>query len=566
MRNQIDFSLSPDDLFLNPAKDPGFFFLSKPEFWWRPHPASCIEGFAASADDATNARIDALVRQFKRHRSLETVARVNVVPVLLRNARFAKSYATVEGKCVLNGAAGARLLNRYGWTLQEKGADPEAVLSGYFARCQSVNEMADLPVAPLPETIDFAIECRNTFNYFHFMTETLCQLCVLDGLRFRGRIFIHFPNHESKTRAFTQGLIAALFPEFAGRVIFERAPKEYPQVLSAYSCAAAFHQMPPSVIGAFGEVVADGDRPARSVLAMNSFDTSLLSLRNRALAAIEGKDFSHLPRKFYITRAPGQSRERRLKGEESLIELLTAFGFATLAFEDLAPLEQIALMARAEVMVSSHGAGFANMLFANPDATIVEIGTLQTAQLRWGDFWPIAHAAGCRYITFFADHDHPNPQTVPDFQTDGIVPVHLSDRGLGRIMAYVATVCGHIPTFAKAADVVRLGGQLLRSGHLTAAQALADRHASLDPDNADLCLFRADLHKAMGEWGNELLSLHNAWRADSTRWQTLVQILWCARKLEKPDVQTWAVRLLQADFPARIADLARGRDWVQQLL
>ena len=97
-------------------------------------------------------------------------------------------------------------------------------------------------------------------------------------------------------------------------------------------------------------------------------------------------------------------------------------------------------------------------------------------------------------------------------------------------------------------------------------EAVLQRHPDLQDANADLWLIRADLHKRREEWGSELIALHAAWQADPTRWQTLVQILWCARKVEKPEVQVWAIRLLQSDYPDRIAELAKGRDWVRQLL
>lgn len=557
---------------MNPARDPGVGFVVPPAFWWRLRDRGVIEAFAASSDEAMNARIETHLRQVKRHRGFDRVAEVNVVPVVLEDAAFRKSHATVGGKALLNGAAGARLLNRFGW--DRPGEDAEAALGRYFAGCQVANAGATLPLAVLPKGVDFAIECRNTFNYFHFLTETLSQLCVLDGLDFTGRVFIHFPNAPEKTRTFVRGFIDALFPELAGRVVLERAPKDYARVLSAYSFQWTYFQMPPSVIGSL-DGLAQSDlswhghratRSTRAVLAMNTVESTLLALRARALRAIAGRDVSHLPKRVYIRRAPGQARDRQMQGEAALVELLEAFGFTALAFEDLTPLDQIALMAGAEVMVSAHGAGFANMLFANPQCTVIEIGTLQTAQIRWGDFWPVAHASGCRYVSFIADHHTETPLDVPDFASAGIVPARLGKKGLGRVMAFVAALCGHTPRLTRAEDVARLAGQLLRAGQTDRAEALLDQHGDLRSGDVALCLAQADLHKARAEWSAELIALHAAWAADPTRWQTLAQVLWCARRMGKIPVQVWAIRLLQSDFPDRIAELAKDRDWVQQLL
>ena len=571
VRNQVDDATEPEALFANPARDAGVGFVTPPAFWWRLRAATVIEGVAASASDAMNARIEAHLRQVKRHRTFAQVAEFNVVPVVLSDAAFRKSHAMVGGKCLLNGAAGVRLLNQFSYDRKDTA---EAALAQYFAGCRVANEGACLPLVAVPKDVDFAVECRNTFNYFHFLTETLPQLCVLDGLNFQGRVFVHFPNHPDKTRAFVRGFVEALFPELAGRLVLERAPKDYDRVLSAFSFQWTYFQMPPSVIGSLdGLAPSDlswqghgGSRTTRAMLAMNSVESSLLALRDRALRAVSGQDFSHLPKRVYIARAPGHARDRQMQGEAALVDLLEAFGFVRLTFEHLTPLEQIAVMAQAEVVVSAHGAGVANMLFANPQATVIEIGTLQTAQTRWGDFWPLAHASGCRYVVFIADHHSDRPEVVPDFATMGLVPVHLTDQGLGRVMAFVAALCGHVPRLGRAEDVVRLAGQLLRSGHLNRAEAVLDRHRDLQAGHGALCLLQADLHKARQEWGAELIALHGAHQADPTRWQTLAQVLWCARRLEKTQVQVWAIRLLQAEFPERIAELAKGRDWVQQLL
>lgn len=572
MRNQVKHSADPGTQFLNPARDPAVGFLSQPDFWWRARAPAVIEGVAASADEAMNLRIEAHLRQVKRHRVFAQVAEVNVVPVVLHQAEFRKSFALANGKCLLNGAAGARLLNRYGW--EQAGTDTDAALGAFFAACQAENHAAALPEMVLPKGVGFAVECRNTFNYFHFLTETLPQLCVLDGLEFQGHVFLHFPNHPDKTRAFVQSFIEALFPELAGRVVLQRAPKAYDRVLSALSLQWTYFQMPPSQIKSLDPLAPSdlawkghgASRTTRAMLAMNSVESSLLALRARALKAVAGRDFSHLPKRVYIARAPGQARTRQMQGEAALVDMLGAFGFVSVMFEDLSPLEQIALMAQAEIVVSAHGAGFANMLFANPSATLIEIGTLQTAQIRWGDFWPLAHASGCRYVSFIADHHSASPFDVPDFNASGIVPAHLSDRGLGRVMAYVAALCGHVPRLNRAEDAARLAGQLLRTGHLDRAERVLDQHRDLHEGHADLCLMQANLHKARSEWGAELIALYAARQADPSRWQTLAQVLWCARRLDKTEVQVWAIRLLQAEFPERIAELAKGRDWVQQLL
>ena len=95
---------------------------------------------------------------------------------------------------------------------------------------------------------------------------------------------------------------------------------------------------------------------------MNAVSSALIALRRRALRAVAGGNYDHLPQRFFVGRDERQSRARHMEGEDLLFEHLQLFDFEYVVFESLAPLEQIALMARAEMMVSYHGAGFTNML------------------------------------------------------------------------------------------------------------------------------------------------------------------------------------------------------------
>lgn len=576
VRNSIDYSLDPDRLFLDPVSDPGLQFLAPPPFVWRSRDPTLIEGFAASGHDQMCQRIERFIRFTRQHKTFHKALEFASVPVVLKDASYRKSHALVQGKAVLSGASGFRLLNRYCWENELDDTDPEERLVAYFRARQAANRDRPLPLIkePLPRDIDFAIECRNTFNYYHFITESLCQLCLLDDVEFQGRVFFHFPNAPEKTRAFTRAYIDALFPELKDRVFLERAPKDYDQVLSSYNFINSYYHLPEDEFGAVDRLAPSDEmwkgsqatRSSQGVLSMNSIDSSLFRLRERALRAIKGKAFDHLPRRFYVGRNPDHARRRELGGEETLVELLEAFGFSRVDFEDYEPLEQIALMARAEMMVSAHGAGFTNMLFAARDALVIEIGTLQTAVHRWGDFWPVANVSGCRYVSFFADYNKDDPLTDPRFATDGIVPPALGDHGLGIVMAFVAGSLGYVPQLPTPEDVARLATQLLRTGQGAAAADILAKHAGMIPQSVELALVEAEVRRSLGDSRAELAALSTAWEADKTRWQTLVQIVWCAKKMGNVAMQSWAMGVLAKEFPNRCAEVVKGREWMQALL
>lgn len=566
MRNKIELTAEPGALFLNPWQEEGLKLLRAPDFISRPFQTGIIEGFAVSAHDEMNAKIEAFVAHTQRHKRATDTVEINVVPAVLDHASFRKSHVLAGEKLVLSGASATRLINAFRWENEALLDDPAATLNSYLEECRAQNAGRTIAVEQtfIEPDLDFAIECRNTFNYYHFITESLSQLCVLDEVGFQGNVYFHFPNPVEKHRAFADAFVAALFPEFQGRVFFERAPKEYDVVLSSFDFAGAVGQLPESDLLPLRPYAKDAGRvEAQQVIGMNSVSSALIALRARALKAIEGQDFSHLPTRFFVGRSEGESRDRPLEGQNLLLEHLTRFGFRHVVFENLTPLEQIALMARAEVMISNHGAGFTNMMFAAPDAYVIELGTLQTAQFRWSDFWPLAHVSGCRYINFFADFNSDTPLIEPHFGTDGIVPTALSEAATAQVVAFVVAVLGHAPRMPDVHNLIRLGSRVLQAGAAREAIGLLERHKEMVMDSGALCLLLADCHKALDEPSSELLALEHACKVDPARWQTLVRIIWCANRCKRPSVIRWALDRLRADFPERHDAFVSNHEWVR---
>ena len=575
MRNQISFHQPPQDLFLNPAKDPGVTLLRPADFFWREVEPALIAGFASSAHPEINHKIESFMNVTRRHKAFSKAVEFNTVPVLLQNASFRKSFSLANEKCLLSGASGTRLLNRYCWENEEEEHDPEETLVAYFKACQAQNQSTSIPLwqGPLPQGIAIAIECRNTFNYYHFITESLSQLAILADIGFAGEIYFHFPNSPEKTRPFVSDFVAALFPELAGRVCFERSPKDYDYVITALDFFSTYFQFPAEVVGNLDHLAPsdamwrgqDAYRGSQAILSMNSFHSSLRALRTRALAAIEGKDFSYLPKRFFVGRDRTQARHREMIGEAQLYEMLRLFGFEYVVFEHLTPLEQVAIMAHAEMMISYHGAGFTNMLFAAPEAYVLELGTLQTAIHRWGDFWSIAHAAGCRYVSFFADYNKADPLKDPSFNIDGIVPVALSDRAVAEVMSFIVSILGKLPDLPSPQTVQTLAERLIAVQEFDRALVLLEKHAAFIPGHLGLCFAKAECHKHREEFHSELFALHQAYESDRERWQTLVRIIWCAKKCEAPDVIAWALACLRHDFPKRYSVLTKTKPWMRQI-
>ena len=84
---------------------------------------------------------------------------------------------------------------------------------------------------------------------------------------------------------------------------------------------------------------------------------------------LEGNE-AGLPTRFYISRA--RAKSRRVSNEDELAPMLKSFGIEIVQAETLPIEEQAALFRNAELIVSPHGAGLANMLFSRR-TSIVEL-------------------------------------------------------------------------------------------------------------------------------------------------------------------------------------------------
>ena len=92
-------------------------------------------------------------------------------------------------------------------------------------------------------------------------------------------------------------------------------------------------------------------------------------------------------RGIYVTRG-ASSNNRVVTNEGAVISALTARGFSIVDPGAMSVAEQIRTFAEASVIVSAHGAALANLVFASPGATVVE---LFPAGNPVPDYWKLAH-------------------------------------------------------------------------------------------------------------------------------------------------------------------------------
>ncbi len=352
----------------------------------------------------------------------------------------------VSGRWLLGGPSAERLISKCSRAWRKKGQSMNpADQVKWSHRMKLFLEECRAESAAIPRFrgdvsgLDFVIEAKNLKNYFHFTKEVLISLTMVEEITdFNGRIVIVYEKNEPAP--FVMRFIEFLFPELASLVVFKKAPYKTDRALITWYGDYTFLQRYDGTgyiwdnSHLFSKKI---DSSVYKVLRRNGYSRALKKLRDRAHSKTKHLDFSHLPKRVWISRNPKMSRERSVTNERKLIDSLLQREFDVLYFEDLDPASQIGLMSRAEIVATFHGAGIANMLYASRNTKILEIGTLQSGLQRQSDFVAFAHCSHAHYTTVVADFEYEGLETIPPLRRCGLYPVRISDLGISKLLSYV---------------------------------------------------------------------------------------------------------------------------------
>ncbi len=124
---------------------------------------------------------------------------------------------------------------------------------------------------------------------------------------------------------------------------------------------------------------------------------------------------------YYVTRR--DTTNRQVINEDEVIRFLSQRGFEIITLTGMPLQKQIERFASAKIVIGPHGAGLTNMLFAPPDATLIEL--MPNDQVNHC-FWVIANAIDHHY-TFIAGQQM-------NEQRDFIVPIERLQQILLKVM------------------------------------------------------------------------------------------------------------------------------------
>lgn len=534
----------PEHVF-RPGIDVGLALLLPEDFRPRWRPPASISGMALSSNIEHRLKIAGRLAELDA-RAWPHVAEFPTIIALADGVGMTDGHLTVGGKYLLSGAGGVRFRNHFGADAPVRDGDaPDAQLEVFLRPAPP----ARIPVTPLaPIDLPLVLEVKNFGNFYHVVKETFGQLCLVSRYGLTGPIILATAA-RAPAQKFVTDLIQTWFPDLAPRITLVTRAGDFGQALVALDTSHLRYLSPDLIPPTEGE--PEGFRSASRrmlhTVAAQSVEEPVAALRHHVHTRIGPQT-----RRRRIVVQRKSRRERAVHNEARLLDRLAPLGFETLCFEDLTVEQQATAMAQADCVVALHGAGVANMLFVREGCLVVELSNLQTLLARFGDFSPLAHAAGARYLHAFVDHDFPDPDVLPNYRDHGLRGVSMSDFAVDVIAARIHAELE--PAAAAAAlDACRAAND---AG--TGAADVVDRHRSLVWHVADVHVWLAN---AAPDRAAALPHLRRALHLAPGRVPLLKRTMTAARAVGDRDLYLEAAASFLAMAPRRAQAFLSEKGW-----
>lgn len=547
---------TPQDFFI-PGIDQGLALVRSESLDPVQVPQVLVDGLALASDVEQRLRLVREMADIEERRVWSCGISFPTVLAIAEDVCFQNRHLSVAGKYLLSSAGGTRLRNRYAKLGPEiDGMAPDTALVEHMGT-QSFNNRRGIPVATdIPRDLPFVIDARNYFNFYHFTKETLPLLTLVDEYELTGPILI-VTGSSAKPVGFVSSYVETWFPHLVERVQFLHAPQTMERAFIALDTRHVYYQCRENVMQSIEGVSAEpvGRRATfdnMSIAACNSFEAPVADLRRHVLARIDG---SPARRRIYVRRR--STRERHVVGEDLLERRLQRLGFQTIFFEDLSLKAQATTVSESECIVSLHGAGLANMLFAPAGCHVVELSNLQTLLKRFGDFNPLALAAGVHYLHIYLDHDFEDRKALPSIAADGHRGVSIGGFEVDVIGAKLASLLDPEAQM-RATEICRSLNDERRHDGLK--QAL-DAHSDLLFHVPDWHVWQANVAADRGDRPAVLAHLHHAMILAPLRLPLLKRIMGVAQELGNQDVFLEATACFMQHSPQKADKFLRQNNW-----
>jgi capsular polysaccharide biosynthesis protein len=142
-------------------------------------------------------------------------------------------------------------------------------------------------------------------------------------------------------------------------------------------------------------------------------------------------DLERVPgRRLYVTRG-GERHNRIVTNEAELVEMLAGRDFTVIDPGELPVSEQIRTFGEAEWIVAPHGAALANLAFASPGASVIELFAPDYVQLC---YWKLAYCVpGLGYRYLLGTGQEPRSDRMTGVMSDITIDLAALDRALDAL-------------------------------------------------------------------------------------------------------------------------------------
>lgn len=424
-------------------KDRSIKFLERPEDMITAVPLGNVVAHNLLENSRRRKIFDLQIADYYWQRKMMTGFSIKAIMVEVDRPKVKGAFITTRGKAVLNGAAAHRARNKLRKNM-EYGQDSIYIFDSIFAELLDPRSM----VIDLPGRDCVFIEAKNFYNFFHFTSESLHQAfssCISSGI-FKNICYI---TRNKRIEPYIEKWVSECNDLLTQSVSLKSFPHgediDSKSLIMPMSCEHLLYQFS----GSHHDTI-EAARPAGNlwtgynarphpvkVVQLNSFDDSLNVFKEKLVEASKTKVSKGWSKFIYAARSKETARKRIMDGEDFLIEKLLSIGFEIVYFENMSPLEQVKCVNEADCLIGQHGAGLANMIFANKNAHIFEVATYQTAMSRWADFIPLCHVAGCHYHLIVVGMTFDSEDRDPSYVEDGFFAPVVSQQDVEKIIKIV---------------------------------------------------------------------------------------------------------------------------------
>lgn len=273
---------------------------------------------------------------------------------------------------------------KHGWEFY-KLATEQYLVSTFGKSLKKIN---------LSSNTTYGIIHTKWFNYSFWVTSSLVRLQMLinSGVDFT----LLYPEEWDKIPYIQQTLQA--FPNLK----FERIP-------------AGVHVQVPHLL--MPEV-----RPFTACL--NGNDLQMISAKLKSFFNISNQ--AELPKRIFVNRQKANCR--KMENGTTIIQIANKYGFTEVDFDDMTVAQQIAIINNAECVIMLHGAGMANMMFAQPGTKVLELMHEYTEPRNYRMiYWYLTELSQAKYYVQFCKT---LPTHTDEWRKDIVVDATLFEQNI----------------------------------------------------------------------------------------------------------------------------------------